>query len=159
MTHRANLRKRLTRQQDGKCFYCAQELVEQPQVRGHPTPRNAATLEHLIRRADGGGWEEENIVVACKVCNEFRDAIPVHVWKMVALDVVTLRMRRAKALRMVKPNKVARVLKIPKPKRDKFYKRYNLIFKGRFGIRRLVMAYFHRLEHKIFNTLPENAYE
>ncbi|MDK1489407.1 HNH endonuclease [Sinorhizobium sp. 7-81] len=37
--------------------------------------RDAATLEHLRRRADGGKNNPDNLAVACKACNDGRGAI------------------------------------------------------------------------------------
>lgn len=39
--------------------------------RGDP-PRNAATIEHLRRRADGGTDRLDNLAIACLQCNYMR---------------------------------------------------------------------------------------
>lgn len=37
----------------------------------HLDPKSC-TLDHILARADGGGGNIENLVAACKVCNEKR---------------------------------------------------------------------------------------
>lgn len=54
-------RKRLAQQALFRCGYClTQELVS-----GVPL-----TIEHLLPRAKGGGNEEENLWLSCRLCNE-----------------------------------------------------------------------------------------
>ena len=54
-------RKRLAQQALFRCGYClTQELVS-----GVPL-----TIEHLLPRAKGGGNEEDNLWLSCRLCNE-----------------------------------------------------------------------------------------
>lgn len=57
-------------QQDGECFYCRQPMSLSFSSRDHIWG-NAATLEHLHRRADGGK-DGGNLVLACRDCNQRR---------------------------------------------------------------------------------------
>ena len=60
-------RGRLKAKQENRCCYCDLPLT----WRGHQNPRRA-TIEHLRRRADGGGNELDNLALACRECNERR---------------------------------------------------------------------------------------
>jgi hypothetical protein len=52
------------------CHWC-----KRPCKRGaHNTNNLAPTVDHLIRKADGGGNLPSNLVVACKKCNNERHA-------------------------------------------------------------------------------------
>ena len=66
--------------QHGRCFYCHVEMCN-----GHPAPFAQShgisiaqaqllecTAEHLIARKDGGRNTRENIVAACRTCNNRR---------------------------------------------------------------------------------------
>lgn len=60
--------------QDGMCFYCQQPMSlsfsRKDNIWG-----NAATLEHLLRRADCGGNKIRNFALACRDCNNRRGAV------------------------------------------------------------------------------------
>lgn len=59
-------------QQEGKCFYCQEEL-----------PEEEWTVEHLIRLCDGGHKVfHGNIVMACQECNNSRQNTPWKQWKL-----------------------------------------------------------------------------
>ena len=66
--------------QGGKCFYCGAPIwLNQPDVfasRYGITKRLAARLqctgEHLLARQDGGNGSQQNIVAACRFCNQNR---------------------------------------------------------------------------------------
>ena len=59
-------RKRLAQQALFRCGYClTQELVS-----GVPL-----TIEHLLPRAKGGGNEEENLWLSCRLCNEAKGVL------------------------------------------------------------------------------------
>lgn len=64
-----------------KCFWCGREVIYTVRVNRHVRKdlrkaklldSHTATREHLIPRAHGGK-HENNIVVACKRCNNRRD--------------------------------------------------------------------------------------
>jgi len=56
------IRQELHEAQGFRCFYCRRSM-----------PDNAATIEHVIPRADGGDDSMGNLVVACQWCNCLRD--------------------------------------------------------------------------------------
>lgn len=56
--------------QDGRCFYCTEPMSLSFSARDNIWG-NAATLEHLRRRADGGRGGM-NMVLACRDCNQRR---------------------------------------------------------------------------------------
>lgn len=65
--HKALERKlHLFKRQKGKCHWCKRQMNHR-----HLDPLSA-TLDHVIPRADGGMGILENLVVACKECNERR---------------------------------------------------------------------------------------
>ncbi|MGJ7040442.1 HNH endonuclease [Shinella sp. BE166] len=59
--------------QGGRCCYCRKflRLSYAPQ----PNRHDAATIEHLRRRADGGRNNIDNLALACKQCNDGRGVI------------------------------------------------------------------------------------
>ncbi|QRF60266.1 HNH endonuclease [Variovorax paradoxus] len=63
-THRiSTLRSLACSAQDGKCFYCYRAMGRE------------VTAEHLKARMDGGRNARENIVAACRYCNQQRHAL------------------------------------------------------------------------------------
>ncbi len=58
--------RRLSEAQNHRCCYCGCPVEP---VWGLA---NSATLEHVIRRADGGPSHQGNLVVACAGCNNRR---------------------------------------------------------------------------------------
>lgn len=68
-------RERLFEQQRGLCHWCKQPMTLRR--KGNQTPPvNFATFEHVIRRADGGGNGDDNVVLACRKCNNERHSDP-----------------------------------------------------------------------------------
>lgn len=65
---RRHLRWLLFGQQNGLCFYC-QEPMSLSYARRDNIWGNSLTVEHLTRRADGGGG---HLVAACRTCNSRR---------------------------------------------------------------------------------------
>jgi 5-methylcytosine-specific restriction endonuclease McrA len=63
---RVEERRRLYRAQRGRCHYCSR-LVR---LRGPWDDPLAATLDHVVPRALGGPTAPENLVVACRACNQ-----------------------------------------------------------------------------------------
>ncbi len=57
------IRRRIVQQARHRCGYCQ----TQDRVSGIPL-----TLEHIIPRVAGGGDEEENLWVSCRLCNELK---------------------------------------------------------------------------------------
>ncbi|NKM30112.1 HNH endonuclease [Rhizobium laguerreae] len=60
--------------QDGKCCYCDQHVILSYRWRDQQRP-DAATIEHLQRRAEGGSDHPDNIAMSCKKCNDGRQEI------------------------------------------------------------------------------------
>lgn len=75
-------RKRMSlfRRQDGRCYWCACDLVVSPPGKHIKSPPpNLATIEHLRDRFDPTRWErnrngERRLVLACLECNNRRGA-------------------------------------------------------------------------------------
>lgn len=62
-------RERLFKEQDGFCFYCHRKMsLVNRRKTGQPA-KNFATFEHLERRADGGRFNSDNIVLVHRICN------------------------------------------------------------------------------------------
>ena len=64
-----------------RCYWCGQQMLWTRAARenGHPL---SATRDHLIPRSHGGGSIPENIVTACRQCNNSRGSrmnwVPYH---------------------------------------------------------------------------------
>jgi 5-methylcytosine-specific restriction endonuclease McrA len=73
-SRKRNLLLRLHARENGRCFYCDRHVnlhtVETCSTRW-PDPR-AATLDHVMPRAAGGGNTFDNMVLACFECNNRR---------------------------------------------------------------------------------------
>lgn len=67
-------------EQNGRCFYCCQPMWSgtstQFQMKYSVSERRAGwfqcTAEHLVAASEGGATSPENIVAACKFCNQTR---------------------------------------------------------------------------------------
>jgi 5-methylcytosine-specific restriction endonuclease McrA len=46
---------------EGKCQYCGCELT-----------KASSTLDHIVPKSKGGGYSWENLVIACKKCNQHK---------------------------------------------------------------------------------------
>lgn len=59
------------------CCYCETPLqkINITNMSRSETPPDAMTLEHLRRREDGGGDEEDNLALACFFCNTGRGSV------------------------------------------------------------------------------------
>jgi 5-methylcytosine-specific restriction endonuclease McrA len=66
--NKANRRKALLRLQEGKCFYCGDEMCLTGLDR-----RRSVTFDEVVPRARGGKQNAANVVLACKQCNEWKD--------------------------------------------------------------------------------------
>jgi 5-methylcytosine-specific restriction endonuclease McrA len=58
----------------GKCFYCDQPV--RMWWNGRATPRDGATIDHIIPKSRRGILAEGNVVLACFACNTARGDIP-----------------------------------------------------------------------------------
>ncbi|WP_318013630.1 HNH endonuclease [Mesorhizobium sp. BR-1-1-8] len=72
-------------QQDGRCFYCDELMLLSFAQRDNIWSRTA-TLEHLVRRADGGSSTRGNLVCACRECNQKRGDIPWEEYRALRRD-------------------------------------------------------------------------
>ncbi|QFY60374.1 HNH endonuclease [Rhizobium grahamii] len=61
----------LFHRQGGMCCYCRRFMTISYEPRERSRPQ-AATLEHLHRKADGGRDNRDNFAAACKECNNRR---------------------------------------------------------------------------------------
>lgn len=59
---------RIYREQNGRCFYCGDEMLPHGASIGPSDPK-LRTIDHVIPRFFGGKSEQENIVYACQECN------------------------------------------------------------------------------------------
>jgi 5-methylcytosine-specific restriction endonuclease McrA len=60
--------------QNGRCCYCDRFVIMSADYNIQQWP-DAATIEHLRRRADGGSNAPHNLAMACKRCNQERGAM------------------------------------------------------------------------------------
>lgn len=66
---------RIAESQNHRCCYCRHPMIRHVHQDRQPTPRNAATKDHVIPRAYGGATTYENMVAACLQCNNLRGEI------------------------------------------------------------------------------------
>jgi 5-methylcytosine-specific restriction endonuclease McrA len=66
------LRVRLAARDGFKCFWCKKLMV----FHGTGNEDNYVTIEHLIRKSEGGKSNMKNCVLACKKCNNTRHHDP-----------------------------------------------------------------------------------
>jgi hypothetical protein len=64
----ARLRDNAAKSQQGRCFYCGFEMMSSHSA----ALRFRCTAEHLIAKSDGGQDTEDNVVAACRFCNQKR---------------------------------------------------------------------------------------
>jgi 5-methylcytosine-specific restriction endonuclease McrA len=63
---------RLWKSQNGQCVWCDQRMTtHRPDSGEIPSPL-MATIDHVIPKAQGGGRDRPNRVLACRGCNEQR---------------------------------------------------------------------------------------
>lgn len=77
---RGKVRAALAERDGHKCFYCGQLFTENV----------PATLDHYIPYRLWRGWRQENLVLACRACNEAKgDVLPWPlVWVLLAQQQV-----------------------------------------------------------------------
>ena len=64
------LLRRLCEAQNWRCCYCGIEMTV-----GVHNKTDCATLEHVIPKSAGGSAEWDNLVAACRLCNNARGAM------------------------------------------------------------------------------------
>lgn len=62
-----------------RCHWCGWEVVQADGP--HPWPKNAATVDHLKPKCSGGSNEQDNLVIACRACNERRGNMRPTKWR------------------------------------------------------------------------------
>lgn len=63
---------RLDEAQNHRCCYCGHHTKTQPHLEGRPPPPNIPTKDHLEPCIYGGKTNEENLLIACRQCNNLR---------------------------------------------------------------------------------------
>ena len=79
--------KRIHEEQDGKCYWCGEEMnlwFEVDRKIYHKVFHRTATIEHLLPRSQGGTLHRSNIACACNDCNAKRSTIPHDHFKWVS---------------------------------------------------------------------------
>ena len=61
---RVGKRERAKMRTGGRCWYCGEHI-----------PRGETTLDHVIPRSHGGRKRNDNLVLACKRCNQLKAAM------------------------------------------------------------------------------------
>lgn len=64
-----SIRAKVLMRDGWKCRYCDIDLIDTPVPRGKPTPKNKATMDHVLPVSKGGIYEEKNLVACCNHCN------------------------------------------------------------------------------------------
>lgn len=73
----------LFEEQDGRCYYCDEEMLWTPVVDGEFKKEyyyRQATFEHVTLKSKGGTYGKENGVCACWKCNTMRGKLPQDVF-------------------------------------------------------------------------------
>ena len=70
--HRRPMRERLSSEQNHRCAYCGVRCEDE----GRPDDR--PTIEHVVPRSRGGPDAYENLVMACRLCNDTRGTMRAH---------------------------------------------------------------------------------
>lgn len=84
----AKKRNKIAAEQENCCYYCGGKMNLSMTKKRSP---KKATVEHLLKKADGGTLRYENIVVACQQCNCNRGDYPVKMWKAICKEVIAIR--------------------------------------------------------------------
>lgn len=148
----------MARGQGMLCYYCGDDM----EINVSCMVVKSATVEHLVRVADGGANNEENIVAACRECNNHRDEIPPEIWKLVCREIIVLRLRKKMLWNYCKPRTYRRQLKkfLSERQRQTFYCWCNKYIQQPF-LRPLVTRHFKQIESRIIylaaNTLTDST--
>lgn len=84
-------------QQDGKCYYCQDEVFLSWTVDDEYREENRyrmATFDHIKPASKGGTWRRDNGVCACRLCNEVRGTMPFEEFAEKAVQLVSRRKKR-----------------------------------------------------------------
>ena len=69
------IRRALFEVQGGLCYYCGRRMSRRRPRPGERNPDEMATIDHLIPRFAGGTNDKDNLVVACRACNQIKSQI------------------------------------------------------------------------------------
>lgn len=78
--HEVKRRKlqRLYERDGDRCHWCTRPLIPLDLLRPVPDgvlPTNYPTLDHIRTQQQGGGWADDNLVIACPPCNRARGGL------------------------------------------------------------------------------------
>lgn len=71
-----SLKRKVAERYGTLCHWCGVQTIICKNKNGTPLPDDYRTLEHIIRRADGGSNAIENCRIACRKCNNERHDYP-----------------------------------------------------------------------------------
>lgn len=75
------IRKKLRHAQGGNCCYCGKKMVRHTHIEGKALSHNVETIEHLIRKIEGGRNVPDNLALSCYECNSGRGSIDWFTYK------------------------------------------------------------------------------
>jgi len=84
MKAKHKLRERLKRRDGERCCYCYRHMVFRVDFSS-----KMATVEHIVRRADGGSNLMQNLKLACLACNTARGARTFEEWRSIRSRLFT----------------------------------------------------------------------
>ena len=91
----ARKRFTLTIIQKNLCFYCTCKMTDKHVSKNHKN----ATIEHLLRKCEGGTNEISNLAAACSRCNLHRGEFSVEDWKLLCKPIIKLRLQKDDIIR------------------------------------------------------------
>lgn len=68
----ADKRAKLIKRQKNRCYWCREQMSQ-----GGPSDPKSATLDHVTPRSMGGAGSMDNLVAACRKCNNGRGNKPI----------------------------------------------------------------------------------
>lgn len=79
-----DLRRDIFEETNWRCCYCGVHMDDRWRVQVNQLPLpilwRCATVEHILRKADGGTDERANLTAACWWCNNNRDDMDALIW-------------------------------------------------------------------------------
>jgi hypothetical protein len=84
---------------EGYCAYCGRRVIRSP---GTPSAPDRATIDHVVPRCRGGTSRLDNMVLACRTCNEVKGR---GIWRVEwpGLDDDMIREEKAALLTAMRP--------------------------------------------------------
>jgi hypothetical protein len=79
------LRDEIVRRDGDCCVWCGLQLGISLLEKELGSTLEPATMDHVITQKDGGGWDVDNLVLACSGCNQTRSATPAGQWLRLCL--------------------------------------------------------------------------